>query len=221
MPQSQQDLREMVYHTDARVTAMEGQISTIGQNQLRSEQKIDNLITYLNQPKHINWAAWVGVGLTAIIMMVGGLFGVAQYVALVNEPQIQDIHYNRDQMQDYRAFQREMHYEVGRTVENEQHFQSEIDKLWDHIHALEEADKDVYKEIRELIDRIARWEVGSKATGNYAQELSDRLDRLKNVVRDFQNEAQYIHGQREELGRRVDDIDNLGSRRWNRGQPDD
>ena len=43
----------------------------------------------------------------------------------------------------------------------------------------------------------------------------ESLEQQASETREFQKEAQFIHGQREELGKRVDDIDMHGSRRWN------
>ena len=86
MPTNNQDLREMVYHTDARVTAMEGQMSNIAANQAKDSQKLDNLISVLSQPKTVNYAAWVGVCLTVVAMLIGGSFGMVSYMKLTQTP---------------------------------------------------------------------------------------------------------------------------------------
>jgi predicted nucleic acid-binding Zn-ribbon protein len=62
---------------------------------------------------------------------------------------------------------------------------------------------------------------GTKATVAYLitdlQQTKENYIELFNEVHNFQKDAHYIHGQREELGKRVEDIDNKGSRVWNSG----
>ena len=164
MPKTQQDLREMVYHTDARVTAMEGQITTIGNNQLRSEQKIDQLINVINSPRQVNWAAWAGVCLTIIIMIVGGLFGVAQYVALVNEPQVQDINYNRTSIGEMKEWQNQTHYEFGVSHSVQDRHSKDIEEMWDRM-------LEFNRDIADLRERVAKGEVSRKAIGDFVKDM--------------------------------------------------
>lgn len=166
VPKTQTDLREMVYHTDARVTAMEGQVNTLVLSHNRTEGKIDQLISNLNQPKHVNWAAWVGVALTFMAMSIGGLYGISQYITLTQAPIIEEVAYQRDITQTIRGFQRETHYEVGVQHTKNEWYKLEIERLWEHIHKQEEVDSD-------LRDRVARAEVSRKAIGDYVRQIDE------------------------------------------------
>ena len=164
VPKNTQDLREMVYHTDARVTAMEGQITTIGHNQLRSEQKLDQLISSINTPKQVNYAAWVGVGLTTLAMVLAGAFGLGSYISLVNEPQMIDIANNNEAIDDLGVWQHQSHYEFGVIHNNQAHVADEISRLWDHIHKLEDRDSELEKQ-------AAAAEVSRKAMGDFMKDV--------------------------------------------------
>lgn len=173
VPKTGQDLREMVYHVDARVTAMESTISAVQMGQQRTEQKLDHLIATLNAPTNVNWAAWVGVGLTALTLVFGGLFGTAQYISLVNEPQITDIDNNRGSIIDLKKFEREAQYEFGVMHETTEYVSSDLNKLWDHVHKLEKVDQATKSELSEIEVGVAKTEVGIEAL----KESLDEIDR--------------------------------------------
>lgn len=216
VPANQQELREMVYHTDARVTAMEGSLSSLAANQQRTESKIDQVITTLTQPKNVNWAAWVGICISVLVTLVAGTIGFTQYISLTQEPIKKEVEYNRDQTNDARRFQREAHYEFGVTHKNQEVVTREIDKLWEHVHNLEDRDEVLTDRIAENALKAAEAKVSRRAMGDYMQEKSNEVEHLKETVRVFQSEAQYVHGQRQGLDKQVQQIDNQGSRVWNK-----
>ena len=164
MPTSEKDLREMVYHTDSRVTALEGAVGTIGTNQLRSEQKLDQLINSINAPKQINYAAWVGVGLTTLAMVLAGAFGLGSYIGLVNEPQMIDIANNNKAIEKLGEWQQQTHYEFGVLHNNQVHVKDEISRLWQHIYKLEDVDSELEKQ-------AAAAEVSRRAIGDFARDV--------------------------------------------------
>ena len=172
MPKNQQDLREMVYHTDARVTAMEGQLASVASSQSRTESKLDQLINSLHQPKNVNYAAWVGVCLSLIAMLVGGTLTFTNYVKLTQDPIVIDADYNRHQINELREFQRQTHYEFGLLSQSKEIMEVEIERLWAHIHALEGID-------REYRDRLAVQETSNKAIGDFLKDLARRFNDAK------------------------------------------
>ena len=163
VPKTTNDLREMVYHTDARVTAMEGQMSNIATNQAKDSQKLDNLINVLNQPRNVNYAAWVGVGLTAVALLIGGTIGMVNYMQLTQDPLARRVVGNTTDINDLHEFQRATHYRFGEYEKLDGFHNSEITKLWQHIHKQEEIDREHDKE-------IAAAKVSRKAIGDYLKE---------------------------------------------------
>lgn len=158
VPKTNDDLKEMVYHTDARVTAMEGQISNLAVSQQRSEGKLDQLITTMSQPRTINWAAWVGVGLTSVAMLIAGSFGIVSYTTLASAPLEQDVAQNREATEVLQTFQNQTHYEFGVF-----HTQTEdLPLLRERIRALEQ--------------KAAAAEVSRKAIGDYVKELGQKVN---------------------------------------------
>lgn len=73
------DIWEKVYHTDARVTAMEGQLSDVSSSVGRIEQHL------LNKPP-VNIVGWIGVFLTLVTFFGGTVLGLTNYIELVLEP---------------------------------------------------------------------------------------------------------------------------------------
>ncbi len=100
------DIQEMVYHTDARVTAMEGRIGGM-------DQKLDTLISSITTPKEQHMAAWVMAGLMFLGMIIAGALGLGQYISLVNEPAHQDIEHLSEKLGELSTWQHQTHYEFG------------------------------------------------------------------------------------------------------------
>lgn len=152
---SASSLERMVYHTDARVTAMEGQLSTMGGSINRIEHALLN-----KQPP--NLAAWVGIVITIFLAGIGGLYGIAQYISLTQSPILDAVAVLDDKMQGVREYQRETHYEFGVVHERKEYIQLEIDKLWDHIHKQEDVDalqNEKLSAIEEKVSHFARSDI--------------------------------------------------------------
>ena len=167
VPKTNNDLREMVYHTDARVTAMEGQMHNIAANQTKDSQKLDNLVNVLNQPRNVNYAAWVGVGLTAVALLVGGTIGMVNYMQLTQDPLAERVVGNTIDIDDLHEFQRATHYRFGEYEKLDGFHNNEITKIWQHIHKQEDID-------REHDKKLAAAEVARKAIGDYIKEHTGR-----------------------------------------------
>lgn len=89
-----QSLRSLVYHTDARVTAMEGQLASLGSGQLRQEQKIDQLIATISRPKDVNWSGWAAFGLAVMIGLFAANNAITKDTELRMEPMRDNISLN-------------------------------------------------------------------------------------------------------------------------------
>lgn len=163
-PKTNNDLREMVYHTDARVTAMEGQMSNIATNQAKDSQKLDNLVNALNQPRNVNYAAWVGVGLTAVALLIGGTIGMVNYITLTQDPLSDIVVGNTTDIDGLHEFQRATHHRFGEYEKMDGFHENEIFKLWAHIHKQEDID-------REHDKAIAASEVARRAMGDYMKDI--------------------------------------------------
>jgi len=101
---------EKVYHTDARVSAMEGQLSDLSAGVQRIESHL------LNKPRE-NILSWV-------IAAAGALWGVAMYIDMSLEP-IEDVQQrNMEVVTVFREFKEEVHYEMGILHEWKRHIDS-------------------------------------------------------------------------------------------------
>lgn len=166
VPKSPQDLREMVYHTDARVTAMEGQLAGIASQLNRTDSKMDQVINAINQPKDVNWLGIGSLGLSLIVSLFGGAAFVVRYTGLTQEPIVDKVGEIAAVLSDQSKFQMQTHYEVGRFSAKDDEHSSEIARLWDHIHKQELVDG-------EQNDRLARSEVARKAIGDYVRQIDE------------------------------------------------
>jgi len=101
-----QEIWEKVYHTDARVTAMEGQLTDLSHGVNRIEAHL------LNKPP-VNVAAWVAVVLTFVAMVVGLVWGMTNYIELTLGPTRIAMSNVIREVADLEAFQHETHYEIG------------------------------------------------------------------------------------------------------------
>ena len=151
-----QELERRTYHIDGEVSGLKTQIGSILQSLSRIEQ------AFHNKPP-VNWAAWVGVGITFMAMLVGGVFALAQYVQLTQSPLLVGKQENTKAVTDLQLFQHQAHYEIGILHEHKEQVNAEVDKLWEHIHKLEDQDAD-------LVDRMARAETARKAIGEYVRD---------------------------------------------------
>jgi hypothetical protein len=112
-----EDLREKVYHTDARVTAMESQITDMNQ----SMGRIENLL--LN--RQTNPIALVGITLSALTLLAGMMFGIAQFTQLALRPIEEDVAEHRKSLDEISDFKESIQYKMGALEEWQQHIDRE------------------------------------------------------------------------------------------------
>lgn len=164
----------------------------------------------LNKPP-INAAAWTGVFLTFVAMMFGGVFGINTWVGLMLDPIESQVSIAREERATQQEFRHQAHYEFGLLHHSEKALDRETEELRDWLTRVD-------AQVNRNREQIAEAVVSRRAIGDYTRELSERHEHLANTVREFQAQAQFIHGQREELGKRVEAIDSQGSRVWFRDQ---
>ena len=160
-----QDLREMVYHTDARVTAMESQLTGLGHSMDRIEANL------MNKPP-FNAAPWVGIGLTIIMGITGMGFTALNYISLTQEPLEDVVRTLASKQALIEDFRTQSHFEIGTTKAEQKYHQLEIEKLWAHIHKQEDID-------REHDQELAAAKVSRKAMGDYLKEHNQQSKHVE------------------------------------------
>lgn len=133
----QNELVRKVYHTDARVTAMEGEIRQLSGGVSRIESML------LNKPAP-NILGWVGAGLVVISMISAGLFAIAQYIDLTQQDIRVDVNSRGAVIDEFRSFKEGTHYEMGRIHEwkeqqlrQQQHFDERMHHLESEINRID------------------------------------------------------------------------------------
>ena len=121
--------------------------------------------------------AVAGSVLTVAIAVAGLFYGLAGYVDMTTKQNEADIAILAEWRKDKDAFQREMHHEVGindtvQTVQN-----TEIERLWNHIHKLENEDKKHVEIMAENKAAISAAEVSRRAIGDYVKELHSEVSQ--------------------------------------------
>ena len=96
---------EKVLHTDARVTAMEGQM----QDMTSSMHRIESLLLNRQTPT----TAIIGITLTALTLLAGLLFGMAQFTSVALQPVADDVAEHRISINDIQDFKEDMQYKLG------------------------------------------------------------------------------------------------------------
>lgn len=151
------DIWEKVYHTDARVTAMEGQLSDVSGAVSRIEQHL------LNKPEP-NVTAWIGIAFGVLTFIVGLLWVVVQYVHLNNEPIQETMAARGEVLQEYTEFKHQTHYEFGGIHEWKAAYDTRLVK--------DEA------EFNSLKERIRVAETGAAVTANRLQKVESEIDKI-------------------------------------------
>lgn len=127
----QNDILQKVYHTDARVTAMEGEIRSISGGLVR----IENML--LNKPEP-NVLGWLGAGFTFVGFVAALLFGVASYVDLTLSPIRGDVKARAEVVAEHHEFRREQAYDQGRTDEWRRQYEERVEHNHDRLHDIED-----------------------------------------------------------------------------------
>jgi hypothetical protein len=100
MDDNEASLRQLVYHSDARITAMEGAIGALSDGQLRQEQKMDQLIATISAPKNVNWSGWAAIGLALIVGLFGASTWVQDNLMTTLQPVVTEVNQNYDRVRD-------------------------------------------------------------------------------------------------------------------------
>lgn len=123
---NEQSLRQMVYHTDARVTAMEGSLSALSDSQSRQEQKIDQLVATLNTPDPINWSGWAAVGLALLIGVFGASSWVQDNLMLTLSPVVAEVSQNYDRVKEIERTVNRLRVNSAATSSDKRHMEGQI-----------------------------------------------------------------------------------------------
>ena len=124
------DIWEKVYHTDARVSAMETELGNVTAGVVRIEAHL------LNKPE-INVTAWIGVVLTGLGLMVGMLFGMVNYVDIKQQPIIDSLAARDVLLKEYQDFRKDTAYEHGRQDALNASMKESVDLNRTRLHAVE------------------------------------------------------------------------------------
>lgn len=157
-----QDLEARTYHIDGRVSAIETQLTTQGATLSRVEQHILGM----SKGKEPNVVGWIGLVVTGFLGVLSLVFTLAKYMDLQMAPLRASLLDNEEVHEVFNDFRHQQHYEVGVLHENKTVQQQEIARLWEHIHKLEEMDKD-------HATRLAQGEVSRKAIGDYVRQIDE------------------------------------------------
>lgn len=162
-----QDLLAQTYHIDGRVTAIEGRLTSFGDQLNRIEQSMLNRAPIVSTSNI----------LTIMTMVAALLYGISGYVNLQLDNQAEDIHRNtslsdrqQDQIEALKQFQREMHYEVGSL--NQKH---EASVAWRNRH--EDRSETVDARLQEVEQRAAAAEVSRRAIGDFVKDVDTHGSR--------------------------------------------
>lgn len=160
VPTNDQDLREMVYHTDARVTALDGKLNYVVNSSDQLAVEVRGFIAQQSKPKDVNYAAWTGVFLTLIALLIGGTIGFSNYVTLTQAPLKELTEKNTTRVAGLRTFQQQTHYELGVVHEHRKTSDSEIALL------------------REKMDKVVAEQAKAEAERSETRDYLRDVDRL-------------------------------------------
>lgn len=142
---------EKIYHTDARLTAMEGQMTDLSDGVKRIEQ----YLLHKDPPNTLGWLTAVGGGL---VMLFTFVFGMVQYIDITLEPIEQLIESRQTIVEDFGSFKHEMHYEVGRLHENKELMRKEWEEMDSRLDGAEDDIAAVESKASTTRDRLERAE---------------------------------------------------------------
>ena len=154
MAKKDSDIWEKVYHTDARVTAMEGQLSDVNNAVSRIEQHL------LNKPTPNVYS----LGLTILLGCGTVFFSLAQYVNLELAPIQDQINHRGGIISEFTAFKHQTHYEFGGLHEWKADHTTELQHMDDRMHQIE--------------DRVRGTEIQAATTQNRLEKVEDEIDKI-------------------------------------------
>lgn len=115
------DLLEKVYHTDARVTAMESQMATVVNSMSRIESALVN--------KQATPSTLITMIVGALTLMSAMVFGVFQMTALSQQPIVNDVSEHRESINKILEDGKQISYNMGRLAEWQAHAEERINRV--------------------------------------------------------------------------------------------
>lgn len=186
-----QQLESRYAHLDDRVSSMATDVAGIKVTLEGLIPSIENLAKRVNTPHQTNWIGLVSAFAACSMLIVGG--GVS-YVGLSLSPVWTEVEQNRLATEHNRQLLERRGTLIAESRAGLEGLGSKVDHL-DELH-------------HHVHDRVTDLSAGVSRLG----AIEPRLLRLE----EFRDRALYEQGRGSELGNRVEDIDNLGSRVHNR-----
>lgn len=186
-----QQLEARYSHLDDRVTSMATDVAGIKVTLEGITPAIENLAKRVNAPRHTNWIGLVSAFAACTMLIVGG--GVS-YVGLSLSPVWTEVEQNRVVTEHNRQM-------LERSAAVIAESRADIGSLGSKISHIDELHHGIDNRVQSLSGDVSK-----------LHTLEPRVIRLE----EFRDRAMYEHGMAAETGNRVDDIDNRGSRVWNR-----
>ena len=112
------ELLEKVYHTDARVTAMEAQVNTVVSSVSRIESALVN--------KQTSPSTLVTMIVGALTLMAAMVFGVFQMTTLSQQPIVNDVAEHRESINKLMNDDSNTNYQMGRLMEWQEYAEERI-----------------------------------------------------------------------------------------------
>lgn len=153
------ELEGRVYHIDGQVQGLKEQLTTQGATLTRIEAHI------MNKPAP-NYIGILSLGVTILIGALGLTGGMAAFMNTQIGHVRDDVQALWENNKTQEEFRHQMHYEIGGLTHADKQHDSEITKLWNHIHKLEEEDK-------KHINLIKENQMRSRAIGDYVEKMDE------------------------------------------------
>ena len=150
-------LDSRVAHLDVRVNSLSEDMSSVKTSVDSMTNQLGALIQAVNTKPPTNW---VGIGSLILAMMIGG----AGFVSLRVSPLEYRDTTTKSSLETLNDFRHEMHYEVGVFRSEKDQIESEVQRLWNHIHKQEEVDREQDKLLAEL-------GIITRAIGDYTKDI--------------------------------------------------
>jgi hypothetical protein len=129
-----EDLLERVYHTDARVTAMESQMATVAGSVSRIESALVN--------KQASPSTLVTMIVGALTLMAAMVFGVFQMTVLSQQPIVNDVAEHRESINKLMEDDTEISYNMGRLREWQKYAEERINSIYSNVSDLDRRVRD-------------------------------------------------------------------------------
>lgn len=147
MTEKNNDIWEKVYHTDARVTAMEGQLQELSNSMARIEGHL------INKPEQ-SFSTYAGLFLSILTILGGLIWGMTNYIDLTLHPVRNNIENLIDKQAMFSEFRYQTHYEFGMLHEWQKDTKGELLHNHERMHSAQEERISNSKSIRGLESKV-------------------------------------------------------------------